>query len=37
VFPEWLQDPEVRGVMSVIGLAGLIAFLLMVWVFAFYW
>jgi hypothetical protein len=37
VMPDWMHDREVRAVMSVIGLAGLIAFLFMVWLFAFYW
>jgi hypothetical protein len=37
VVPDWLQDPEARAIMSLIGLAGLLSFLFMVWVFAFYW
>lgn len=34
---DWINDPEVRAVFGLISLAGLTAFLLMVWVFAFYW
>lgn len=37
MLPEWLNNPEARSVVTIIGVAGAIAFLLMVWVFAFYW
>lgn len=35
--PEWSGDPEVGPVFLLVGITGLVAFLLMVWVFAFYW
>ncbi len=35
--PEWSGDPEVKPVLFAITLTGAIAFLLMVWLFAFYW
>ncbi len=35
--PEWSGDPEVKPVFFAITLTGAVAFLLMVWLFAFYW
>jgi hypothetical protein len=35
--PEWSGNPEVGPTLLLIGLTGLIAFILMVVVFAFYW
>ncbi len=35
--PEWSDNPELRPIFTLIGLTGLIALLLLVWVFAFYW
>jgi hypothetical protein len=35
--PEWSGDPEVKPVLLAVTLTGAIAFLLMVWLFAFYW
>jgi len=35
--PEWSDDPEVPAVFVTILIAGGIAFLFFVWVFAFYW
>jgi hypothetical protein len=35
--PEWSGDPEVPGVFLTILIAGAVAFLLFVLVFAFYW
>lgn len=35
--PEWSGDPEVAPMLALITITGLIAFLLLVWVFAFYW
>lgn len=35
--PEWSGDPEFRPMVVLIAITGLIAFLLLVWVFAFYW
>ncbi len=34
--PEWSGDPELRPMLILISVTGLICFLLMVWVFAFY-
>jgi hypothetical protein len=35
--PEWSGDPESGPMMVLVLITGLIAFVLMVWVFAFYW
>ncbi len=35
--PEWSGDPEVKPVFLAVTLTGMVAFLLMVWLFAFYW
>jgi hypothetical protein len=35
--PEWGGDPEVRPMLMLISVTGLICLLLMVWVFGFYW
>jgi hypothetical protein len=35
--PEWSGDPEVVPMLVLLAVTGLIAFVLMVWVFAFYW
>ncbi len=35
--PEWSGNPEVVPTMLLFGVTGLISFLLMVLVFAFYW
>lgn len=35
--PEWSGNPEVGPTFMLIGLTGLIALLLLVYVFAFYW
>jgi hypothetical protein len=34
--PEWSGDPEVGPMLALIGVTGLVSFLLLVWVFAFY-
>lgn len=35
--PEWSGDPEAGPMMVLIAVTGMIAFILLVWVFAFYW
>ena len=35
--PEWTNNPDVMRILLIIGASGLVAFLFMVWVFAFYW
>lgn len=35
--PEWSDNPEVPSYFLLLGITGLITFVLMVWVFAFYW
>jgi hypothetical protein len=35
--PEWSGDPEVAPTVLMFALGGLISFLLLVFVFAFYW
>ncbi len=35
--PEWSGSPEIPPIFLLIGMTGLIAFVFMVWVFAFYW
>lgn len=34
--PEWSGDPEVGPMLVLIGVTGLVSFLLLVWVFVFY-
>lgn len=37
MLPDWLDNSEARNVVTIIGVAGTVSFVLMVWVFAFYW
>lgn len=34
---DWMRNREVRDILLLLGAAGLIVFLLLVYVFAFYW